>query len=90
VVRHDLEGRADRGDLNACLTCGVSPEQCGLEDLMADAGRRARTIPAAQVLSQIGSPFTPDQQPVLREELNHCGMNSQEAFSASGRLRRHR
>jgi hypothetical protein len=24
------------------------------------------------VLSQIGSPFAPDQQPVLREELNHA------------------
>jgi len=43
---------------------------------MADAGRRARTFSAAQVLSRIGSPFAPDQQPVLREELNHCGMNT--------------
>ena len=43
-----------------------------LEDLLADADRWARTIPAAQVLSQIGSPFAPDQQPVLREELNHA------------------
>jgi transposase len=43
-----------------------------LEDLVADADRWARTIPAAQVLSQIGSPFAPDQQPVLREELNHA------------------
>src|SRR5215212_6069793 len=43
-----------------------------LEDLLADADRWARTIPAAQVLSQIGSPFAPDQQPVPREELNHA------------------
>jgi transposase len=43
-----------------------------LEDLVADADRWARAIPAAQVLSQTGSPFTPDQQPVLREELNHA------------------
>jgi hypothetical protein len=43
-----------------------------LEDLVADADRWARTIPAAQVLSQIGSPFAPDQQPVQREELNHA------------------
>jgi transposase len=43
-----------------------------LEDLVADADRWARTIPAAQVLSQVGSPFAPDQQPVLREELNHA------------------
>jgi DDE superfamily endonuclease len=43
-----------------------------LEDLVADADRWARTITPAQVLSQIGSPFAPDQQPVLREELNHA------------------
>jgi len=43
-----------------------------LEELVADADRWARTIPAAQVLSQIGSPFAPNQQPVLREELNHA------------------
>jgi DDE superfamily endonuclease len=43
-----------------------------LEDLVADADRWARMIPAARVLSQIGSPFAPDQQPVLKEELNHA------------------
>jgi transposase len=43
-----------------------------LEDLVADADRWARTITPAEVLSQIGSPFAPDQQPVLREELNHA------------------
>jgi DDE superfamily endonuclease len=43
-----------------------------LADLVADADRWARTITPAQVLSQIGSPFAPDQQPVLREELNHA------------------
>jgi transposase len=43
-----------------------------LQDLLADADRWARTIPAAQVLSQIGSPFAPDQQPVPKEELNHA------------------
>ena len=43
-----------------------------LGDLVADAERWARTIPAAQVLSQIGSPFSPDQQPALSEELNHA------------------
>jgi transposase len=43
-----------------------------LDDLVADADRWARTIPAARVLSQIGSPFAPDQQPALREELNHA------------------
>src|SRR6266487_1654141 len=43
-----------------------------LDDLLADADRWARTIPAAKVLSQIGSPFAADQQPVLREELNHA------------------
>jgi transposase len=43
-----------------------------LDDLVADADRWARTITPAQVLSQIGSPFAPDQQPILREELNHA------------------
>jgi transposase len=43
-----------------------------LDDLVADADRWARTIPAAKVLSQIGSPFAPDQQPLGREELNHA------------------
>jgi transposase len=43
-----------------------------LEDLLADADRWAHTIPAAQVLSQIGSPFAPDQQPTVGEELNHA------------------
>jgi transposase len=43
-----------------------------LEDLAADADRWARTIPAGKVLSQIGSPFAPDQQPVGRQELNHA------------------
>src|SRR6266568_865973 len=43
-----------------------------LADLVADADRWAHTVPAAKVLSQIGSPFAPDQQPVLREELNHA------------------
>jgi transposase len=43
-----------------------------LDDLVADADRWAHTITSAQVLSQIGSPFAPDQQPVLREELNHA------------------
>ena len=43
-----------------------------LEDLVADADRWAHTITPAQVLSQIGSPFALDQQPILREELNHA------------------
>ncbi len=43
-----------------------------LQDLLADADRWASTITPAQVLSQIGSPFAPDQQPVLTEELNHA------------------
>jgi hypothetical protein len=42
------------------------------QTLVADADRWARTIPAAQVLSQIGSPFAPDQQPPVGEELNHA------------------
>jgi hypothetical protein len=42
-----------------------------LAELVADADRWARAIPAAQVLSQIGSPFAPDQQP-LSKELNHA------------------
>lgn len=43
-----------------------------LGDLVADADRWARTITPAQVLSQIGSPFAPDQQPPVREELDHA------------------
>jgi DDE superfamily endonuclease len=43
-----------------------------LEDLVADADRWARTISPAEVLSQIGSPFAPDQPPALGEELNHA------------------
>jgi hypothetical protein len=43
-----------------------------LEDLLADADRWAQTIPAARVLSQIGSPFALDQQPTAEEELNHA------------------
>jgi hypothetical protein len=42
-----------------------------LQDLLADADRWARTITPAQALSQIGSPFAPDQQP-FGEELNHA------------------
>jgi hypothetical protein len=41
-----------------------------LEDLADDADRWARTITPARVLSQIGSPFAPDQQPAGREDLN--------------------
>ena len=43
-----------------------------LTELLADADRWAHTITPAQVLSQIGSPFAPDQQPPLREELHHA------------------
>ena len=43
-----------------------------LVELLADADRWASTITPAQVLSQIGSPFAPDQQPAPREELNHA------------------
>jgi hypothetical protein len=43
-----------------------------LVELLADADRWAHTITPAQVLRQIGSPFAPNQQPTLREELNHA------------------
>jgi hypothetical protein len=43
-----------------------------LVELVADADWWAHTITPAQVLSQTGSPFAPDQQPVPREELNHA------------------
>jgi DDE superfamily endonuclease len=43
-----------------------------LQDLLADAERWAATITPAQVLSQIGSPFAPHQQPILNEELDHA------------------
>ena len=40
-----------------------------LAELAADAEHWATTITPAQVLSQIGSPFAPDQRPILNEEL---------------------
>ena len=43
-----------------------------LTELLADAQRWAHTITPAKVLSQIGSPFAPDQQPPAGEELNHA------------------
>jgi hypothetical protein len=43
-----------------------------LGELVADADRWAYTITPAKVLSQIGSPFAPHQQPALREELSHA------------------
>ncbi len=43
-----------------------------LVELLTDAQRWAHTITPAQVLSQIGSPFAPDQQPPVGEELNHA------------------
>jgi hypothetical protein len=43
-----------------------------LQDLLADADRWAHTITPAQVLSQIGSPFAPHQQPLINEVLNHA------------------
>jgi transposase len=43
-----------------------------LPALLADAEQWATTITPAQVLSQIGSPFAPDQRPVLSEELGHA------------------
>ena len=43
-----------------------------LAELLDDADRWAHTITSAQVLSQIGSPFAPDQQPTISEALNHA------------------
>jgi DDE superfamily endonuclease len=43
-----------------------------LDDLLADADRWAHTITPAQVLSQIGSPFAPDQQLTPGKELDHA------------------
>ena len=43
-----------------------------LAELLDDADRWAHTITPAQVLSQIGSPFAPDQQPIISEALNHA------------------
>jgi transposase len=45
--------------------------RCTLTELLGDAERWARTITLAQVLSQIGSPFAPDQ-PTVGEKLNHA------------------
>jgi transposase len=43
-----------------------------LAELLADADWWARTITPAQVLSQIGSPFAPDQPPAIEEKLDHA------------------
>jgi transposase len=43
-----------------------------LVELVADADRWAHTITPTQVLSQIGSPFAPDQQPPIGQELDHA------------------
>jgi DDE superfamily endonuclease len=43
-----------------------------LAALLADTEQWATTITPAQVLSQIGSPFAPDQRPILSEELSHA------------------
>ena len=43
-----------------------------LDPLLADADRVGRRSPRPQVLSQIGSPFAPDQRPAIAEELNHA------------------
>jgi transposase len=43
-----------------------------LAELLDDADRWAHTITPAQVLSQIGSPFASDQQPIISQELNHA------------------
>jgi transposase len=42
-----------------------------LVELVADADRWAHTITPTQVLSQIGSPFAPDQPPI-GQELDHA------------------
>jgi len=47
-------------------------QRASLAELLADAEQWARTISPAEVLSQIGSPFALDQQPVLSQELNHA------------------
>jgi DDE superfamily endonuclease len=44
----------------------------GLAEPLADAEAWARTITPAEVLSQIGSPFAPDQRPGISEELDHA------------------
>jgi DDE superfamily endonuclease len=43
-----------------------------LPALLVDAEQWATTITPAQVLSQIGSPFAPDQRPIPSEELSHA------------------
>jgi transposase len=43
-----------------------------LPELLADAQQWATTITPAQVLSQIGSPFAPEQRPILSQELDHA------------------
>ena len=47
-------------------------QRASLAELLADAEHWAAMITPAQVLSQIGSPFAPDQRPILNEELDHA------------------
>jgi hypothetical protein len=56
------------------LRCAVTHthRRQALVELVADAEHWAATITPAQVLSQIGSPFAPDQRPILNEELDHA------------------
>jgi hypothetical protein len=50
----------------------LAHRRASLAELLADAEQWARTISPAEVLSQIGSPFAPDQQPAPGKKLNHA------------------
>src|ERR687897_1227594 len=47
-------------------------QRASLAELLADAEHWAAMITPAEALSQIGSPFAPDQQPPVGEELNRA------------------
>ncbi len=72
LLRGPLEELGEQLVLVSTPTYDHTHQRQLLEDLLADADRWAQTIPAAQVLSQIGSPFAPDQQPTAEEERNHA------------------
>ena len=65
-------------------------QRTSLAELLADAQAWTRSVTLAEVLSQIGSPFTLDHRPVIGEELNHARAWPQRQRALSGRRRSER
>jgi hypothetical protein len=65
-------------------------QRTSLAELLADAQAWTRSVTLAEVLSQIGSPFTLDHRPVIGEEPNHARAWPQRQRALSGRRRSER